>query len=586
MKPGVRSVAFVAAPGEQAVVDFEGTALREGTMLHRRIKDGLVAAGINLVPLMLVQVDSTKDSVARVKTKLLGLGFTEAQIATHTSDEPDANLLALAVNEEKEVLIFKMAVALGFDAPRAFTLVSMRGIADTDFGTQIVGRILRVHPRCQGRELPPLLQHAYVFLADCEAQAGLSTAAQKVNQIKTELAKVSPYAVIVSVAGNQQLQIVKNGQTWLLPAANMIPTEATATGETLAGNQVVAFSQPVLLDLLEGTASAPPGGSAATGGGTNAAGGGAANSQFSYPLRSGVPREFLTQRIMAVTEDLARNIAQAMRLDDNALLAGVRDMVEVVRREQEVFSVAEENQRRIQAELDLGAAEIKAQGMLLELGVVDPRDLHRELIGRLRDAYQATGKTLANEDALESALALILTQQPRLLRDAKRQAMGAFAESVASGPLPDKISSDAPLAQSAKNVYRVMPGGMNTWETAFAELLDQDTDGIVLWWHRNEPHKPWSVATTLPDGRQFFPDFLVGVKGRSKPDGVLLVDTKRAINDDLNAKVKAVVEHKAYGRAAILFYQEERRWMIVRYNEAADKNELDATFTLTLMVSY
>ncbi|MEI7775757.1 MAG: DEAD/DEAH box helicase family protein, partial [Verrucomicrobiota bacterium] len=138
VKPGVRSIAFVSAPDQESIVDFETTALREGTRMHRAVKVSLKAEGIDLVPLMLVQVDSSKNSVERVKKKLLEQGFTEEQLATHTADEPDGNLLALAVDETKEVLIFKMAVALGFDAPRAFTLVSMRGIVDTDFGTQIV----------------------------------------------------------------------------------------------------------------------------------------------------------------------------------------------------------------------------------------------------------------------------------------------------------------------------------------------------------------------------------------------------------------------------------------------------------------
>ena len=62
--------------------------------------------------------------------------------------------------------------------------------------------------------------------------------------------------------------------------------------------------------------------------------------------------------------------------------------------------------------------------------------------------------------------------------------------------------------------------------------------------------------------------------------------TKRAINDDLNAKVKSVVEHKSYGRTAILFYEENKRWMTVRYNEGADKNELDSVFRLSAMVAF
>jgi hypothetical protein len=79
---------------------------------------------------------------------------------------------------------------------------------------------------------------------------------------------------------------------------------------------------------------------------------------------------------------------------------------------------------------------------------------------------------------------------------------------------------------------------------------------------------------------------LVRIKGRNKTDHVLLVDPKRAINDDLNARPKAVVEHHAYGRTAILFYEDNKRWMTVRYDEAKDKNELDAVFRLSAMVDF
>ena len=105
-----------------------------------------------------------------MRERLLRMGFTKEQIAVHTADEPDSSLLALANDETREVLVFKMAVALGFDAPRAFTLVSMRASRNPDFGVQLVGRILRVHRRLQGRAqaktLPEPLSYGYVFLAD------------------------------------------------------------------------------------------------------------------------------------------------------------------------------------------------------------------------------------------------------------------------------------------------------------------------------------------------------------------------------------------------------------------------------------
>src|SRR5208337_4143109 len=102
------------------------------------IKEEVKKIGVSLVPLLLVQVASSDKSVERAKERLKELGFSDSQIAVHTADEPDAGLLALANDESREVLIFKMAVALGFDAPRAWTLVSMRAAQDEDFGVQLV----------------------------------------------------------------------------------------------------------------------------------------------------------------------------------------------------------------------------------------------------------------------------------------------------------------------------------------------------------------------------------------------------------------------------------------------------------------
>lgn len=118
IKRGVKAVAWRVQEGSDALVDFEATALRDATKLHKFLKDELKRCGVNLTPLMLVQVDSSDKSVEKAREKLKTLGFNEAQIATHTSAEPDPALLALANDERVEVLVFKMAVALGFDALR------------------------------------------------------------------------------------------------------------------------------------------------------------------------------------------------------------------------------------------------------------------------------------------------------------------------------------------------------------------------------------------------------------------------------------------------------------------------------------
>ena len=148
--------------------------------------------------------------------------------------QPNDDLLAVALDESKEVLLFKMAVALGFDAPRAFTVVSMRGAKDTDFGVQVVGRILRVHRRLQSKvldqSLPALLRCGYVFLAEAESQGGLIGAGEKINAIQTELSGISPYTMVVRVAGEAQVQVTMSGQTALLPQPYTPPAWKPSSG--------------------------------------------------------------------------------------------------------------------------------------------------------------------------------------------------------------------------------------------------------------------------------------------------------------------------------------------------------------------
>jgi len=82
-------------------------------------------------------------------------------------------------------LIFKVSVATGFDAPRAWTLVSVRPSRGKEFGLQIVGRIMRVHPAARHlHKTNPKLDNGYVFLADPSLQAGLDEAVDDLKAVR------------------------------------------------------------------------------------------------------------------------------------------------------------------------------------------------------------------------------------------------------------------------------------------------------------------------------------------------------------------------------------------------------------------
>lgn len=225
IKEGVKVAVFKAPADVQSLIDFKKTALKQGVATHKKLKQAISAAGLAVTPLLLVQVDSEPGSVEQATQWLKEMGFrTEGDsglVRSHTADEPDPYLSSIAADESVEVLIFKLAVAIGFDAPRAFTLVSFRPSRDEDFGVQIVGRILRVDRRLQiVKNLPTILNNGYVFLSDNSGQSGLSSAAQRINAVKTELASVSTNVAVVSIGGGApEAQITKNGQTTFLTSS-------------------------------------------------------------------------------------------------------------------------------------------------------------------------------------------------------------------------------------------------------------------------------------------------------------------------------------------------------------------------------
>ena len=196
-----------------------------------------------------------------------------------------------------------------------------------------------------------------------------------------------------------------------------------------------------------------------------------------------------------------------------------------------------------------------------------------------------------DEERLEAALSLILVRFPGILKEVEKHCAARFSFVRETEPLPGFIESADALQPSFKNVYGVYPPDLNPWEVEFARNLDNDPSGTVLWWHRNPPRKKHSVAIVRPDGGRFFPDFVVGVKGRSvAKEGILLIETKHAIGS-MDSKIKAVIEHKEYGKALMIHWKDwhdpkNRIAMTVTYDPATDKNVLDTVFRCGAMPTY
>jgi type III restriction enzyme len=267
------------------------------------------------------------------------------------------------------------------------------------------------------------------------------------------------------------------------------------------------------------------------------------------------------------------------------LLEALKGRVKVQRKTLDIFTHQMEFDY-VGASLDADQAARLAHKALTRSQVFDARELRRALLRKLTAVLRE--ETMEQADDAEKVahlLNVILATNPQVLFDAQKQALAATAELEEADDLPSAIISEEHLPTSRFNIYGVMPAGMNSWERAFAHYLDSDTTNFVRWWHRNLPHKPWSVNVLLPEGRGFFPDFIVSIAGRKKEDGVLLAEPKFALELTREAP-KTTAEHRAYGRVLILSLQGGMRWTTVRYDEAMKKPVLGAEFRVADAVAF
>ncbi|MEO5661058.1 MAG: DEAD/DEAH box helicase family protein [Polaromonas sp.] len=598
IKDGIKSIAYLAADDQKELVDFAATALLDGWGMHNAIKQQLQAAGIGLVPLMLVQVANSATAVKEARERLAALGVPESKIAWYEASDPNDDLLSVAIDERKEVLIFKVAVALGFDAPRAFTLVSMRGAKDTDFGIQVVGRILRVHGRLQGltleKTLPELLRCGYVFLADAANQSGLVHAGEKINAIQSELSQVCPFTMVVKVAGQSEIQVTQNGQTqlvtmpyvppvWPAPPASVGNATGDGTGVPQTNDAPAWQHTGILTNLVLMPPEPAPSAQNRT---DSPRPGLLISGNKRYALRHGVPQVYQSERLPLSTGEMLKCIAANIAIDDKVFNAGFRQSVKVTRQTVDLFVKDSESSDSIQARLSDPEMARRAQTVLFDAAYLDPRDLHDALLARLKTEYSY--RSIDIDDAgLERALNRIMATYPKLIRTAARTCSAKSKEVFDAAPLPDSVELPVGAKKSRSNIYGVMPQDLNGPERTFADMLDADTSGTVEYWFRNEPRKPWSIGIVMPSGDRYFPDFAIKVAGRTAGGGLLLVETKgnHILNgDDTLDKIQA--EHKLYRVPLMLVQDAGGRFMTVKYFANTGRNEEDQIFRVENLAGY
>lgn len=147
----------------------------------------------NVKPLCLIQIENDSSmerdnpqsvsNCEKIKEKLCRYGVAEKNIATWLAGEHSDNLKDIQENDV-EFLIFKEAVALGWDCPRAQILIRLRETSSIIFDIQTIGRIMRMPELHHYKD--ESINKAYIYTDDDNFEYNSSIDEQMQSKIRTE----------------------------------------------------------------------------------------------------------------------------------------------------------------------------------------------------------------------------------------------------------------------------------------------------------------------------------------------------------------------------------------------------------------
>ena len=172
IKKGVELNPNVRSSNEQTSLTVNQQLLVKALKKREELAKAYAEYGIN--PLLLIQLpNDTSDTLSNdEKTiaeemkvylqEMCNISVENGKLAVWLSKDKSPNLDTITrADDMTEVLLFKQAIALGWDCPRASVLLIFRELKSMTFTTQTVGRILRMPEQRFYRD--DRLNHGYVY---------------------------------------------------------------------------------------------------------------------------------------------------------------------------------------------------------------------------------------------------------------------------------------------------------------------------------------------------------------------------------------------------------------------------------------
>ncbi len=166
-----------AAIEENNKLDDDLLLLELADKKRKEIQEGYDRRGLNIRPLVLIQFpNGSEEWIKRVKDTLADMGYSETSGLTaswFSGDHPDHPEEIRKLNGHYAFLLFKQAIATGWDCPRAKILVKLREGGTERFNIQTVGRIRRMPERHHYNF--DLIDNCYLYTLDSQFTEGLTS---------------------------------------------------------------------------------------------------------------------------------------------------------------------------------------------------------------------------------------------------------------------------------------------------------------------------------------------------------------------------------------------------------------------------
>ncbi|MBC8526329.1 MAG: DEAD/DEAH box helicase family protein [Candidatus Cloacimonetes bacterium] len=164
--------------------DSEGLVIDAALKKRKTLLKAFQKENININPLVLIQLpdrigqleDTMKDKIIRILKDKYNISTENGKLAIWLSGEHVNKENVEINNSEVEVLIFKQAIALGWDCPRAQIIALFRFWRSLIFSIQTVGRIMRMPEPDKGHYKNDVLNNGYVYtnLSDIEIKEDIA----------------------------------------------------------------------------------------------------------------------------------------------------------------------------------------------------------------------------------------------------------------------------------------------------------------------------------------------------------------------------------------------------------------------------